>query len=269
MNDFFAALKSPVARIRVEAADELGRLHGILAESQLRDLLVDSSPVVTYRGKRAGIGEVRFTALTALQRILLHHDKPMDLVVVVVRKVMFADDVEDDVVRGIAPRVDEILRDRVQPDDEDLALVRPYLVLQCLDRIDYRREPVDPITYATPLQEEVRASQLVSPRPRPHLRVADAANAERVFGYVYRNDRGFYTLDFAEGPGSDRAVWILSAILQSRLNAVVLVDGETARNPDGTAQLGDLLNLRTADPVLALQSLRVYVERRYHTTIVT
>jgi hypothetical protein len=276
MNDFISTLRSPIASIRARAADECGRWHAIVAEDVLRILLNDASPVVTHRGERKGVGEVRFTAVTALQRILLHHKKPIDLGEVTVRKVMFEEEVlqrycalEERAVIAVTPRVDAILSERVRPDADDESLIRAYVVLQCIDLIEYRKERVDPSTYSTPLQEEVRISQLVSARPRPHLRVADASDPARLFGYVYRNSFGRYVVDFAEGPGSDNAVEKLTRLLDSKVKRVVLEGDRTARNPDGSAQWGEPLDFEHADPLEVLRSLRVFVERYYDATIVT
>jgi hypothetical protein len=103
----------------------------------------------------------------------------MDLGAVVVRKSMPAEDVDtifatqpESLRLGVALAADGILPSRVAPAPEHADLLRRYVSLQLLDLVPYRVEEVDPTTYTTRLQEEVRESQLVSERPRPHLRVS-------------------------------------------------------------------------------------------------
>jgi hypothetical protein len=275
MSDFISQLSAPCSRDRALAAATAGRLHSLIAEPLLRDLLLDSSPFVSSRASRISIGEVRFTALEALQKVLLAHGRPMDLGKVVVRKSMAAEEVDgifatqsESVLLGVASAAEGILQSRVAPDAVHVDVLRKYVTLQLLDLVPYRMEEVDPATYTTRLQEEVRESQLLSERPRPHLRVADRNAPSRVFGFVYRGKRGLVVLDFAEGVGADYAVQILSAVMGPKIQRAIVEDGVTALNPDGTVKVGELIDTSTADPIVVLQSLRIYVEDRYHTQIV-
>jgi hypothetical protein len=181
----------------------------------------------------------------------------MDLGAVVVRKSMPAEDVDtifatqpESLRLGVALAADGILPSRVAPAPEHADLLRRYVSLQLLDLVPYRVEEVDPTTYTTRLQEEVRESQLVSERPRPHLRVADRRAPDRVFGFVYRGKRGLIVLDFAEGVGSDYAVQILTAAMGPKIQRVIVENGATVLNPDGTVRVGELIDTSTADPIV-------------------
>jgi hypothetical protein len=96
------------------------------------------------------------------------------------------------------------------------------------------------------------------------LRVADRDDPSRTFGFVYRDANQRWALDFADGVGSADAVETLKAVMRPSLQRARVDDrGETIRNADGTAQFEGTLVLATGDAVAVLQTLRVYLERRF------
>jgi len=174
---------------------------------ELRDLLEDDAPFVFTHGGRRMISEVRFAALSALQALYRGLAREPDFGPVLVRK---ATSVEEALAQAatadaqleqaerarLNKSVDDFVQTRVRPDARDAEAVRAYRLLQELGRLEYRREEVDPISYMTPLQAEVSASQLTSSRPKPHLRFVSIADG-RTLGYLYKSD-GRWVQDFAE-----------------------------------------------------------------------
>jgi len=174
-------------------------------EPKLRELLADASPYIIAGGR---ISEVRFAALEALQHLFYATKRRPDFGVVRVRRPLpiaeatwRATQLSTEERRRVAEAVEHTLRTQVAPAPEHEPALRAYALLQALGRIEYRDDEVDPRTYATALQEEVRMAQVAQPRPRPHLRIADRDDAARTFGYLYRDAREVWALDFAEGIG--------------------------------------------------------------------
>lgn len=268
---------SPSSIARARAALQAGEIRNAFAEPKLRALLDDASPFVVAHGTRKVISEVRFTALEALELVCHRHKKELALGPVTVRRAMPVDEaltraiaLADEDRKRVHDLVETALREKVAPAEADELAIRAYLTLQALGAIEYRRELVDPATFMTPLQDDVRRTQTASERPRPHLRVADLADATRTFGFVYRGADQKWALDFADGVGAADAVETLKAVMRPSLQrARVDERGETIRNPDGTAQFEGTLLLAGPDTLAVLQTLRVYLERRFACTIAT
>ncbi len=262
---------SPSSITRARAAVQAGEIRNAFAEPKLRALLDDASPFVIAHGTRKVISEVRFAALEALQLVCHRHNKDLALGPVTVRRAMPVDEALQRVVavadvdrERVHELVETSVRERVSPPDDDALAVRAYLTLQALGLIEYTRELVDPRTFMTPTQDDVRRTQTARERPRPHLRVADKADATRTFGFVYRDANHRWAIDFADGVGAADAVETLKAVMRPTLQrARVDESGHTIRNPDGTAQFEGTLVLATGDTVPILQTLRVYLERRF------
>lgn len=224
----FADLASRSSLARATAATTVGPA----GEAQLRTLLADASPYVY--GAKPVIGEVRFAALEALQTIFYAARRVPDFGPVVVRRPMAVKDADwraaqltAEERRRVAETVEETLRMRVAPEPKHEPALRAYALLQALGRIEYRDEAVDPRTYATALQEEVRLAQVTKPRPRPHLRIVDGDDASRTFGYLYRDARGIWAIDFAEGIGPtaarDHVTTVLGALHDEETDVLGIV----------------------------------------------
>lgn len=216
MFEFLADLASRSSLKRATAAEAVGPA----AEAKLRALLTDASPYVY--GAKPVIGEVRFAALEALQAIFYAARRVPDFGPVVVRRPMPVEDADwragqlsAEERRRVAEAVEQTLRTRIVPTPQHEPALRAYSLLQALGQIEYRDDAVDPRTYATALQEEVRQAQVAKPRPRPHLRIADGDDASRTFGYLYRDARGIWAIDFAEGIGPRAAREHLTNVLSA------------------------------------------------------
>ena len=274
-------LSSPSSSARARTALQAGELRMQSCEQRLRELLGDASPFVFAHGTKLVIAEVRFTVLEALQTMFHNQKRTPDFGTVTVRKAMPVDEaierashLGDHERRRVAEAVEATLRDHVVPAPDDEPALRAYAMLQALGLVEYRHEQVDPHTYSTPLQEEVRRSQLVRARPRPHLRIADLADPTRTFGFVYRDPRKLWAVDFAEGVQSsyvrEHAVAVLSSARDGKLHRVrVDADGRTVRNPDNTGAFEGEVELMGDDLLGVLQTVRAYFEREYTTEIVT
>lgn len=271
-----SAFSSPSSLTRARAAVEAGALRNVYAEPALRALLEDASPFVVAHGTRMVISEVRFPALEALELVCHRHQKPLELGVVTLRRALPVEEalaraaaISDEARERVRPLVDSALSEKVAPAASDEPALRAYLTLQMLGEIEYQREVVDPATFMTPLQDDVRRTQVAADRPRPHLRVADRNAPSRTFGYVYRDARKRWALDFADGVGAADAVDTLKAVMRPTLQrACVDETGATVRNADGTARFDGSLVLATGEDLPILQTLRVYLERRFACEIV-
>ncbi|HJN74524.1 MAG TPA: hypothetical protein QGF58_11375 [Myxococcota bacterium] len=190
------------------------RLEGIRRLKKDRDAMVgmlnDDAPFLFKHGDAMHISEVRMRALVALQDHYRKAGRAWDLGPVPVRRAMSAADAEKKAMAVLASlpergrklclhEAEQFLDQRVQPFDKQRPPLRAYRVLQQLSRVRYEIQEPLPGSLLTPLQLEVQESQLVSERPRPHLRFSGSSG---VLGYVYVAG-GKWVLDFAEGAESE------------------------------------------------------------------
>lgn len=274
-------LNSASSLVRASAAMEAGLVCAEACEARLRELLHDHSPFVFAHGAKLVIAEVRFSALDALEAMYFMLGRAPDFGTVTLRKAMPVEEalalaarVDPEERRLVADAVEAALRDKVVPPAEHAEALRAYTLLQALGLVDYRQEIVDARTYSTPLQEEVRRSQLTSERPRPRLRIADRGDPARTFGFVYRDPQKLWAVDFAEGvqaiAARERASAVLSSAREGKLARVrVDPEGQTLREADGTPSFDGEVELVGDDQLGVLRALRAQLERDYATEIVT
>jgi hypothetical protein len=282
---FRPRLDSPVAAERAEAARAAGEAPAFDLEPRLRQLLADDSPYTRRHGDRTVVGEVRFDALAGLQSLAAARGTAVEVPGgVVVRKAMDAGEAKARAAQALAEspgrRGQEVrakaardLVERVQPEAADHDAVLAYRMLQLLGLVDYRHEEIDAARGTTPLQEEVRASQLASPRPRPHLVVTEPGSPDRPLGYVYREPGGSrLVVDFAEGAAATRAEdevrWALS-IETKGLPKVRHEDGSPVRTPDGALVFDGVLDPATAPEEEILRSIGALVAPGFSGRVIT
>lgn len=199
---FYAGLlTAPSAAERVWGVDRWTEYLG--DDAHLLPLLDDEAPVVRSHGDRRLLVEVRAVALVALQdrHRGARHGWPYGPVVV--RRAMPVDDATAQARAaldalapaarsGVADRVTATLDERVVPSADDADACRAYCTLLVLGLVPHEVQDVDPTTLLTPLQVAVHRSQLVSPRPLPHLRF-DGPDGPA--GYLYRERTWVHDLD--------------------------------------------------------------------------
>ncbi|HEU4328278.1 MAG TPA: hypothetical protein VFS21_34390 [Roseiflexaceae bacterium] len=272
-------LHAPSAEVRLAAIDRLEDEGVTWAIPQLRELLGDTSPFVLDHGGRVFVGEVRARALSALEALYRLGGRKPDFGPLAVRKAMPAGEVAAKAALALGrldmaersrvlAEAEQILDQRVQPLDTERPLLRDYLILQALDLVDYRLEEVDPLTYLTPLQAEVLASQVQSQRPLPHLRLAAAEAPTTPLGFVYRDIGGRWTLDFREDTYGQQAAAMVQQILRGIDRRGVprvqrTADGSPRRNADGSYILNGVVPLDTPAPRELLDNLRLFLPPAY------
>jgi hypothetical protein len=245
---FYAGLlTAPSAAERIWGVDRWTEYLG--ADAHLLPLLDDDAPVVRSHGGRRLLVEVRATALVALQdrHRGARHGWPYGPVVV--RRAMPVDDATaqataaldalDPAARAaVADRVETTLADRVGPPEDDAC--RAYCTLLALGLVPHEVQEVDPATLLTPLQVAVHRSQLVSPRPVPHLRFD---GPDGPVGYLYRERTWVHDLD--ESP--------LGRDVARSLERLVAADRPrwTATGPDAGDGPDDVARLRDVAAALA------------------
>ncbi|WP_088289241.1 hypothetical protein [Kineosporia sp. A_224] len=199
---FYAGLlTAPSAAERVWGVDRWAEYLG--DDAHLLPLLDDDAPVVRSHAARRMLVEVRAVALVALQdrHRGARHGWPYGPVVV--RRAMPVDDATaqaraaldtlDPAERdGVTDRVAATLAERVGPPPGDADACRAYCTLLALGLVPHEVQEVDPATLLTPLQVAVHRSQLVSPRPVPHLRFD---GPDGPVGYLYREATWVHDLD--------------------------------------------------------------------------
>lgn len=275
-------LVSPNAELRMHGIERWVKHNG--DRRDLVPLLDDAAPVVRVHGGQRMISEVRAAALVALQDSYRRVGEPWDLGPVTVRGAMPAEVAVRHAARLVAElppekrrelyrTVEELLATTVDPKHaEDAEPCAAYLMLRELGAIPYEVQHVDDRTWLTPLQEEIHASQMRSPRPTPHLRF----DGERgPVGYVYRqtDPRPHWVLDFDEGPlGRDISDFIQRWMRLERggiLRVVFDDDGNPRTHPSGQGFLFDgVIPDDTDDPVEYLRSLAAVTARFYRCTLV-
>lgn len=249
----------------IDAVTEQGRYEAV---PRLKELLDDDSPLLF--DDDGYIAEIRAYALSALQQLHYRVKHPLELDPVAVRRAMplaemraaYADAIaslSEAERREVVARADEVLRHRVQPRAEQVDDVRAYRVLQELGRVSYERQRPDPHTTLTPLQETIYASQVVSTRPRPCLRVGFLEHPEKTLGWIYRNPRNnIWAGDFSAHPvakeASEALTWILT--LKNGIPRVVHdVTGRPVHSADGKLVFDGDLSRDTGDVVECLRSI--------------
>jgi len=155
---------------------------------------------------------------------------------------------------------------RVQPPPDDQAACRAYLALKAMDAVPHLRQEVDPKRLLTPLQIEIHASQLRSPRPLPHLRV-DGPDGPA--GYLYRATH--WVVETNESPlGGDvaRLIEHVRHLDRAGLPRVRLGrDGMPSVGLDGRFRLDGIVPDDDEDGYL--RSVAAFVARQHPCTLVT
>lgn len=273
-------LAAPSSLARVDAADQVGgeALYELLPE--LEQLLHDDAPYLFQHGEHAMISEVRARALSALERMYRRSGRRPDFGQLSVRKGMAAVEAHSRAAEGLARcsaaeqerllrRVDEFLITRVNPEPAEREALRDYRVLQELGLIEYRHETVDPVTYLTPLQEEVRLSQVRGQRPCPYLRVASLVDRKRTLGFVYRDVQSRqWAIDFAECDEAEEAADWVREMMTLDPGGVPRVQrdrqGQPLRDAEGGLLYDGVIPLETRDEVALLQCIHSLISERYH-----
>lgn len=270
-------LRSSVSATRALIAHKLADEYVGEAMEPLRELLDDRAPFVFHHAGKLMVAEVRAAALNALQLMYKQINEPPDFGAVEVRKAMTADEIQEALDAADASEVgratkqaEEFLAAHVVPANEkEGKLLLAYRILQQLGKIEYRLERVDLNTYMTPLQAEVSASQLVSDRPKPHVRFS-SHNDRRLLGYYYPED-GQWILDFAEDAEARDVERYLRSILtleESGVPRVVQrVDGSPKTNPDGSFVLDGVAPF-DGDPTDVLFSVSAFLATEANADVV-
>ncbi len=256
-------------------------------------LLDDEAPYVFLHGDRRMIGEVRMRALVVMETLCRLAGRPPDFGPVRVRRAMPADEAEGratealarlnrEAAQSLARRATLYLAQQVRPQPKDEPSLIAYRILQVLGLVSYAVEDVDPVTYLTPTQEAVHASQVAAPRPCPHLcvradasdraAVSDRAAAGEILGYVYRARDARLALDFAETASAEDARRYTMAVLGIERRGLPRVlrglDGAPRTDADGSLVLDGVHSLSEEDPVPLLESLQAFLARRYQVDLV-
>jgi hypothetical protein len=278
---FRAQLTSPSSQERAQAARAAGEAGALDLDGALRALLADTSPYLVEHAGTVRIAEVRMAALAGLQAMAAVHNRPLALdAPLQVRRALPAAEAEQRAAECMArlpawrqvsvqQQAEQEVMELVQPRPGEEGPLVAYRVLQVLGEVPYRTEQIDPATGLTPLQLEIRQSQLSSERPRPHLRFATKGAPNATLGYLLATGGGRYALDFAEDPPA-RAVeqeveWTLTRLDPSGVPAVRCDSaGEPVRAPDGSFVLDGTLDLTSAPPLDVLRSVRAFALRVAH-----
>lgn len=184
----------------------------------------DDAPFVFRWGGLQRVGEVRFSAVNAVGRFYARLQQASALGPVAVRRAMLGSEARAaaaEVLNALAEGERRALVAAAEGDVEaccgpaeaERDVVLAYRVLQRSGQVAYEWQELDPRTCTTPLQEAVRASQLTSARPRPHVRIADRADPARTLGFVCTGSEGGWEIDFAEvfdaQDAEEAALWVL------------------------------------------------------------
>jgi hypothetical protein len=270
-------LQSPRAADRLAAVERVAEDCLLELEGELRSLLSDDSPYLFLRGDEELVAELRYAALTALQRLCRLADRPLAVGTLRVRAATPAallEPMADLALRGlnspqrraVLGQVDALLDARVRPDPDHHTLLRSYLILRELGQISYRLERPDPLTGLLPLQREVEASQVEGDRPRPHLRVHGAQG--HLLGHVYRSRVG-WVLDFAESEEAARAERFAATVMALREGGIpqLLFEGEGPSGP-GAGLDDPTVPADSEEPALYLQNLGAFLGARFRVELV-
>lgn len=245
----------------------------------LLPLLDDDAPVVRGHAGRGVLVEVRAAALVALQDRHRHAAGGWPHGAVTVRKAMPVDEAvaqARDLVARLEPgrRVEverlvvQALGERVDPPAADNEACLAYCTLQVLGAVPYRHEDVDPVTMLTSLQVQVHASQMVSPRPTPHVRF-DGPHGP--VGYLYRTDR--WVLDFDESPTARDICQMVQQVQRLERGGVPRIafgpDGNPLCNEDGSFQMAGAVPDDDNHTTEYLRCIAAFVARQHSCSLVT
>jgi hypothetical protein len=288
MTDFYDLytdlLVSPCAEMRMQGIARWAEHGGPIVD--LLPLLRDPAPVLRWHGGHAVIVEVRAAALVALQDMCRLGRRTWDLGPVTVRRAMPAEEaarraaellarLATDRQGSVLAAVDQALaRTVVPPTDADRRACHDYLVLLELGEVDYVVQEVNGRTWLTPLQEEIHASQMASPRPRPHVRFDGEVGP---VGYLYRAEsasgRADWVLDFDESPVGREIAGLVRQWMGVEKGGVprVLFDaeGRPLLDSHGRAfQLDGTVPADTDEPLDYLHSVAAFVARHHRCQVV-
>lgn len=264
-------LRDPRPLLRSGAVlDRLEGIDAVVAQGGPIELLIpllqDDAPYLYERAGRRWIAEVSAYALDAWAELAARVGPLPALGPVRVRKAMDAGRALDaarerlagltaDRRRELEEQARRRLEERVQPWPEEEAVCRAYITLQLLGEVSYEWQRPDPVTGLTPLQPEIHRSQMVSPRPRPHLRFD---GPDGPVGYVYRAG-GRWLEDFGESPLVPRIRSLLRSFRNSEGGELPRVagalEGRPRHAPGGGFVLEGVVPRDVADPLEYLASL--------------
>jgi len=269
MNRDLVRLDSPVAHTRLAGIQELMIQHRHDAFGRFKELLQDDAPVIWGGGTL--ISEIRMFALAGLQRLKYAARSRLELAPVAVMRPWRVTDVRakfEQVFTNLSEsqrqatlqRVNEVMEQRVQPFAEQADDVRAYCVLQTLGLVTYQWQRPDPQTTLTPLQEEMCAEQVATPRPPPCLRVALRDSPDKILGWIYRNPANrIWPRDFSDQPAGDEAGEALSRIMTLGTKGIPHVrhdaSGRPVRSADRTFVIDGDLDPDTGDVIECLRSI--------------
>lgn len=261
----------------------LAASEAFAALDALRELLADDAPFAFRHGGALHVSEVRMRALEALEHLYRAARRPAsELGPVVVRRAMPAveavrraqealEPLGDERRQELASRAGAFLAARVRPaSDEEGEALLAYRILQQMGHVAYREEAVDPETYLTQTQREVADTQLARERPRPHLCVFSGTGD--LLGYVWREPKGRWVLDFAEVPVAKDAVYLTRSVLGGLDPGGVPrvardAAGRPLRDADGALVLEGTIPLDTPDGCEVLRSLAAFLEDPFRVAI--
>jgi len=249
--------------------------------NELAPLLGDSAPVVRIHGGKYFLTEVRAAALVALQNQYRRTRRKWDLDPVSVRRAMLQEDAQTlaqeqleklsaTQQETLGADVDRWLAESVNPpDDNHRVACRYYGVLLKLGAIQYETQEVNPETWLTDLQEQIHASQTVTPRPTPHVRF-DGPHGP--VGWLYRQS-GQWVLDFDEGPLARE----IRKLIESWIHAVpggvprIVFDaqGRPKRHPTGGFLTDGVVPPDTDSPIDYLRSVETFISAHHSCCLVT
>lgn len=227
---FGGLLRSPCAAERVLGVERWAGHYG--APQDVVPLLSDDAPVVREHAGLPHLVEVRAVALVALQDVHRAAGGGWPYGPVTVRRAMPAHEAlgrahalaDRPDAAGLRAAAAQWLDARVGPPPADREACLAYGVLRAAGVLEHEVQDVDPVTLVTPLQAQVHASQLVSPRPLPHVVLGDG---DRVVGYLYR--AGGWVVDTDESPGGRAARRLVEEVLRDELTRPRPADDVEAR----------------------------------------
>jgi hypothetical protein len=275
LNRDIDALESPSATARVRAIEAICEQARFDAVPKLKELLDDDAPVIWDDV----VGEVRLAALAGLQRLYWAGRRQIDFGPVLVRPAWPLVEMRRAYQAAIAElstgerdavlaRADDYLRTTVRPIPAHAPDARAYRVLQELGMVQYERQPVDPTTKLTPLQQTLYAQQLASPRTRPFLRVALRGAPDVTVGSIYRDPaKGICAIRFSEHPAAVDAQEIVTKVLSLGYSGVPRIvhdeKGRPMRHPDGRFVIDGDIALDSDDVAGYLRTFAAFLQREF------
>ena len=169
---YLVRLTSPSSQERIDGVSEIAAELKYDLKRDLIGMLTDDAPYLFQHGEKVMVAEVRAQVLAALERMYRRASSKPDFGPVLVTRALKKEDVfllsegalnqkTDAEQKALLSEARQWVQAHVQPAKKDLLLTICYRVLQLLSLIPYKREEVDPVTFPTPTQEEIRISQTV------------------------------------------------------------------------------------------------------------